>query len=74
MERDDLREMDLTRLRSGYSGQWELFSPSIRSSPLSGRSMPVMVRMAVVFPAPLGPIRPNTAPRGTVMLTSSRAA
>jgi hypothetical protein len=29
--------------------------------------------MSVVLPAPLAPTRPNTEPRGTVRLTSSRA-
>ena len=26
MEREDLREVDLTRLQEGYSSQWELFN------------------------------------------------
>ena len=32
-----------------------------------------MMRMRVVFPAPLGPSKPYTLPRGTAIDTSSRA-
>jgi hypothetical protein len=32
-----------------------------------------MMRMAVVFPAPLGPMKPNICPSRTVKETSSKA-
>src|SRR5690606_151245 len=45
----------------------------MRTVPAVGRRMPISVRISVVFPAPLGPTRPNTAPSGTVKSTPSKA-
>ncbi len=39
--------------------------PSRSTCPLSGAVMRVMMRIRVVFPAPLGPNNPKTDPRGT---------
>ena len=47
--------------------------PSKVMVPLSGTVMRLMMRMSVVLPAPLGPSRPKTRPRGTLMLTPSSA-
>src|SRR5690349_13144002 len=41
--------------------------------PLSGRKMPVIMRMVVVFPAPLRPRRPVMVPRFTANETPSTA-
>src|SRR5215218_2336952 len=47
--------------------------PSTTTEPLSGRSNPVMQLTSVVFPAPLGPIRPTTSRRPTSRSTSLSA-
>ena len=47
--------------------------PSNITVPLSGAVIWFMMRMRVVFPAPLGPRRPYTVPGAMLMLTSSRA-
>ena len=49
-------------------------SPSCRTVPCVGRWKPVMTLKAVVFPAPLGPIRLVTVPAATVKLTPASAA
>ena len=43
----------------------------IKISPLSGLRFPTARLKVVVFPAPLGPIRPTTSPGLTVIETSS---
>src|SRR5438552_6702021 len=48
-------------------------SPKTRTEPLSARSRPRTCLMSVVFPAPLAPTRPYTAPRGIDKLTESSA-
>src|SRR5690606_14954508 len=45
----------------------------MRTVPAVGRRMPISVRISVVFPAPLGPTKPNTAPSGTVKSNPSKA-
>ena len=40
-------------------------SPPTITAPLVGRRMPAIIRIVVVFPAPLGPSKPNSSPRGT---------
>src|SRR5438034_205528 len=40
-------------------------APRTRICPSSGAVMSMIIRIVVVFPAPLGPSRPNTVPRGT---------
>src|SRR5262245_45351177 len=42
--------------------------------PLVGTRMPIIMRMVVVFPAPLGPRKPNTSPRAMESSRSSTAA
>src|SRR6266852_5588463 len=39
-------------------------SPSTDSSPESGKRIAMIIRMVVVLPAPLGPMKPYRAPRG----------
>ena len=51
-------------------GSW----PSTSTAPSLGRSAPVRSRMAVVLPAPLGPIMPTIEPRGISRSTSRRAS
>jgi hypothetical protein len=46
-------------------------APSTRSSPFCGGYTPVSSRTVVVLPLPLGPIRPNMVPRGTVKFRSN---
>src|SRR5438309_1275763 len=48
-------------------------SPSQVIDPESGMKMPVIIRMVVVFPAPLRPRRPVMVPRGTEKETPSTA-
>src|SRR5215210_140959 len=48
-------------------------SSSIKICPLTGRSKPDMMLRSVDLPAPFGPIRPVTTPRGTSKLTSESA-
>ena len=43
------------------------------AEPLVARSSPMITRMVVDFPAPLGPRNPVTWPDGTVKLRSSTA-
>src|SRR5262249_48839613 len=44
-----------------------------RTAPVSARSRPRRWRIRVVFPAPLAPTRPYTAPRDSSRLTPSSA-
>ena len=47
--------------------------PATRAVPLVGSSRVHSMRMVVDLPAPLGPSRPNTSPRGTCKLTPATA-
>src|SRR5215472_3536127 len=47
--------------------------PSTQPSPPVGARRPSSSFTAVVLPAPLGPRKPNTSPRGTVMVRPARA-
>src|SRR5579859_2812748 len=47
--------------------------PATRAAPLVGSSRVHNMRMVVDLPAPLGPSRPNTSPRGTCKLTPATA-
>src|SRR3954462_793284 len=47
--------------------------PSTYASPAVGRSSVARIRMLVVLPAPLGPMKPNTCPRPTSNDTSCTA-
>ena len=46
-------------------------APIIRHDPESGRERPVSIFIAVVFPAPLGPRKPNISPFSISKLTFS---
>ena len=48
------------RTRSGWR---QMDHPMIKASPPSGKSMVESMRMVVVFPAPLGPMKPCTCPQ-----------
>src|SRR5438874_3011418 len=47
--------------------------PRIVALPALGRTSPSSRRMVVVFPAPLGPIKPAMVPAGTLMVSPSTA-
>src|SRR5580698_1495611 len=47
-----------------------ILKPAIRATPVVGAKYPVKSFMVVDLPAPLGPKKATTAPRGTVKLTS----
>src|SRR5579862_8809167 len=47
--------------------------PATRTFPEVGGKNPVITRMVVVFPAPLGPRKPSTSPFCTLKLTSETA-
>src|SRR5690349_13350539 len=59
-----MRSRMLVRKRLGTA-------PNTRSSPFCGGYTPVSSRTVVVLPLPLGPIRPNIVPRGTVKFRSN---
>ena len=60
--------------RARRSGPQVLISTSPRViDPPLGRTKPVMASIAVVFPAPLGPMRPTTSPLRTSRLRSCSA-
>src|SRR5689334_25428516 len=40
-------------------------TPATDTSPAVGRRLPAIIRSVVVLPAPLGPRKPNSSPRGT---------
>src|SRR3954470_11189372 len=48
-------------------------TPAIEISPAVGRRMPAIMRSVVVLPAPLGPRKPNSSPRGTSRSIASTA-
>src|SRR5262245_40324596 len=52
----------------------ETSKPAIRARPLVGARKPVRTLIVVVFPAPLGPRKAATWPRGTLKETSVSAA
>src|SRR5687767_4316334 len=63
-----------TTIRLRTSRAWRTTSwPSTAARPDVGRTSVLRIRNVVVLPAPLGPSRPNTVPRGTVKLRSSTA-
>ena len=47
--------------------------PATFTLPLLGGKTPVIIRMVVVLPAPLGPRKPTISPRATSKLTRSMA-
>ena len=59
--------------RRTCSGCLSTSSPWTTAVPWVGRARVVRILMVVDFPAPFGPSRPNTEPRGTAMLSPSRA-
>ncbi len=52
------------------SGCSKTSKPATFTEPLVGGRTPVMVRMVVVLPAPLGPRKPTISPFSTLKLTS----
>src|SRR3954468_2889323 len=50
---------------------WSSTRPRQRTSPASGRTSPIAMRMVVVLPAPLDPQKPNIDPGATVNPTPS---
>src|SRR3954470_22506168 len=50
---------------------WSSTRPRHRTSPASGRTSPIAMRMVVVLPAPLDPQKPNIDPGATVNPTPS---
>jgi len=59
--------MNIIRPDSGSCRPWEKWTPGVRknSVPLPeerGLMIFMIIRMVVVFPAPLGPIRPTISP------------
>ncbi|CAB4810909.1 unannotated protein [freshwater metagenome] len=48
-------------------------TPSNRTEPVLGLTNPVIASMAVLLPAPLGPMRPTTSPGFTSTLNSNSA-
>jgi hypothetical protein len=50
----------------------EIVAP-ISIFPSEGWRIPAIIRMVVVFPAPLGPRKPKSSPRDTSSVTSSTA-
>src|SRR5690242_4947242 len=50
-----------------------MLNPAIRASPEVGGSRVVSILIAVVFPAPFGPSRPNTSPASTEMVRAFTA-
>src|SRR5438128_987008 len=49
-------------------------TPPTRTRPVEGRRYPVITRMVVVLPAPLGPSSPSTSPAPMSKLTSVMAS
>ena len=45
----------------------------MRTVPDDGRRIPAIMRSVVVLPAPLGPRKPNSSPRGTSRSTAFTA-
>src|ERR1700690_1023928 len=61
------------RRRFNWSGSRIKSCPSILTVPRVHSCNPETARMVVVFPAPFGPIRPQTSPASTVRVRSSTA-
>ena len=59
--------------RRTWSGRLSTSRPCTTAVPWSGRASVVRILMVVDLPAPFGPSRPKITPRGTVMLSPSRA-
>ena len=66
----NVRAMPARTTFSGFGGR---IDPSSVTFPSVGMYMPVRQLKKVVFPAPLGPMRPTISPSCTFMLTSSTA-
>ena len=60
-----------TTLLRACNGSLDPDAGTIRIVPASGSSEPLQARRSVVLPAPLGPIRPTTAPVAAVSETPS---
>src|SRR3954464_107821 len=58
----------------GATGASAMSTPPPTTPPAVGRRYPVMTRMVVVLPAPLGPRSPRTSPCSTSKVTSERAS
>ena len=54
-------------------GSARMSTPATRIVPEVGLRMPAIIRSVVVFPAPLGPRKPKSSPRGTIRSISSTA-
>src|SRR5437870_8552267 len=59
--------------RRAPTGSATASTPSTSTRPAEGRRYPVITRMVVVLPAPLGPSSPRTSPAAMSKLTSSMA-
>jgi hypothetical protein len=55
------------------SGRARRSIPATVMLPLVGRRIPAIIRIVVVLPAPFGPSRPNSSPRGTCRVMASTA-
>ena len=60
-------------MRRTPAGSATTSMPATVAEPASGTERVVRMRTAVVLPAPFGPSRPQTVPRGTANETPSRA-
>src|SRR5947209_9317697 len=56
------------------TGSTAMSTPQTTTRPLVGRRYPVMTRIVVVLPAPLGPSRPRTSPCSRSKVTSEMAS
>src|SRR3977135_2941876 len=54
-------------------GSTAMSTPAIAIVPAVGLRMPAIIRSVVVLPAPFGPRKPNSSPRGTSRLMASTA-
>src|SRR5947209_3315828 len=59
--------------RRAATGSSAMSTPATTTRPVVGRRYPVITRMVVVLPAPLGPSKPRTSPSLTSKVTSSMA-
>lgn len=53
-----LRDKELRQMQWGRVHRDESFAPKTRMLPLSGKKIPVVIRMVVVLPEPLGRMNP----------------
>lgn len=61
-------------IRDSTAAPGRIGRPNAVIVPAVGAIRPMSMRSTVVLPAPFGPSRPSTAPRGTVNDTSDTAA